>query len=66
MCDMLPLQRGLEYYYEQQSEFERREMPVEKQVALAFEAGFYAGHNCVREKLSTEIFRHDLTWVPED
>jgi hypothetical protein len=63
---MLPLQKGLEYYYEQQSEFERREMPVEKQVALAFEAGFYAGRNFIDKKHSTNVFRYGLTWVPED
>ena len=40
---MIPLEKGLTYYYEQQREFERRELPVEKQVAIAYEAGFYAG-----------------------
>jgi len=37
------LERGLCFFYEQQDEFERRCLPVEKQVALAFEAGFQAG-----------------------
>jgi len=40
----IPLERGLSYYYEVQKEFERRELPIDKQVAFGFEAGYQAGH----------------------
>ena len=37
------LERGLCFYFEQCSEFDRRALPVEKQVAFGFEAGYQAG-----------------------
>ncbi len=61
---MIPLEKGLAYYYEQQREFEHRELPVEKQVAIAYEAGFYAGRNMVKEQDGRK--RYDLMWVPEE
>lgn len=39
----IPLERGLCYFYEVQNEFERRGLPIDKQVAFGFEAGYQAG-----------------------
>jgi hypothetical protein len=51
---VIELQRGLEFYYEAQREFERREIPVDKMVAFGFEAGYQAGR---AEALSEEALR---------
>ncbi len=59
---MIPLEKGLTFYFEQQNEFERREIPIEKQVALAYEAGFEAGRSLMRDNRK----RYDLMWVPEE
>ena len=59
---MIPLEKGLSFYFEQQNEFERREIPIEKQVALAYEAGFEAGRSLMRDNRK----RYDLMWVPEE
>ncbi len=61
----IPLENGLTFYFEQQREFERRELPVEKQVAIAFEAGFHAGRNLIKIDRNGRK-RYDLMWVPED
>lgn len=39
----IELEKGLTFYWSHESEFERREIPVEKQVAIAYEAGLQAG-----------------------
>ena len=62
---MIPLEKGLTYYYEQQHEFERKGIPIEKQVALAYEAGFETGRALLRIDKSNRK-RYDLMWVPED
>lgn len=61
---MIPLEKGLSFYYEQQEEFDRKRIPVERQVALAYEAGFQAGRSFV--KIEDGRKRYDLMWVPED
>jgi hypothetical protein len=48
MKDDIPLERGLTYFYENEEEFSRKGYPVEKQVALAFEAGLCLGQ-CERK-----------------
>ncbi len=54
--DCLPLEPGLCFFYENQSEFERKEIPVEKQVALAWQAGRQAGRCELREKV-VKVFK---------
>lgn len=51
---VIELQRGLEFYYESQREFDRRELPVDKMVAFGFEAGYQAGR---AEALSDEALK---------
>lgn len=46
--DDIPLERGLCFYYEMENEFEKRSLPVEKQVAIAFEAGRRIGQSETR------------------
>jgi hypothetical protein len=46
------LERGLCYYFEQQKEFERRALPIEKQVAFGFEAGYQAGKAEVKARVA--------------
>jgi len=43
MDDPIQLEKGLTFYYSHESEFARREIPIEKQVAMAYEAGLQAG-----------------------
>lgn len=50
----IQLERGLSYYYEVQKEFERRAIPIDKQVAFGFEAGYQAGR---AEALSDEAIK---------
>jgi hypothetical protein len=51
---MIELQRGLEYYYEAQKEFERRGLDIEQQVAFGFETGYQIGR---AESLSEEALK---------
>lgn len=51
---VMDLQRGLEYYFESQKEFERRGLSVEQQVAFGFEAGYHIGKT---ETLSDEALK---------
>jgi len=55
----IPLQRGLEFYYEASKEFELWNLPIEKQVAFGFEAGYQAGKTEVKGKLA-------MIFKPED
>jgi len=41
--EIAPIERGLGYYFERQKEFERKQIPVEKQVAMAYADGIEAG-----------------------
>ena len=58
MLDEIPLERGLCFYYEQQGEFERKELPIEKQVAIAFEVGRQVGKCEVKSSVAM-IFKPD-------
>ena len=58
MADCIELERGLCYFYEQQDEFERRGLPIEKQVAFGWEAGYQAGQCEIRVN-ATKIFKPD-------
>lgn len=51
---MIELQRGLEYYYESQKEFERRGLAIDQQVAFGFEAGYQIGRT---EAMSDEALK---------
>lgn len=51
---MIELQRGLEYYFESQREFDRRGLTIEQQVAFGFEAGYQIGRT---EALSEEALK---------
>jgi|GEM_PF-4810246 len=51
----IPLERGLCFYFEQEDEFARRSTPVEKQVALAYEAGFQAGKAEINSKITMNL-----------
>lgn len=59
----IELERGLTFYFEQQAEFDRRGYPVEKQVAIAFEAGRQIGACEVKCKVA-KCFQPDpgLEW----
>jgi len=52
MTDTIELERGLEFYYSQQNEFERRGLPIEKQVAFGFEAGLNVGRAETKAKIA--------------
>ena len=60
--DNLPLERGLCYFFEQQREFERRALPIEKQVALGYEAGFQAGKTELKRKVLNSIKFANMEW----
>jgi len=50
--DNVCLEKGLCYFFENQREFEKKQLPVEKQVALGFEAGFEAGRTMLRQTVA--------------
>jgi hypothetical protein len=58
VIDTLALEAGLTFYYAHEAEFRRREVPLEKQVALAYEAGLQAGRHEIKEKV-VRVFRPD-------
>ncbi len=53
----IPLERGLCYFYEVQNEFERRGLPIDKQVAFGFEAGYQAGKAKALSEEAMKILR---------
>jgi hypothetical protein len=59
MADTVELERGLCYYFEQQSEFERKGLSVEKQVAIGFTAGLEIGRAEVKAQVAL-IFKPDV------
>ena len=61
MNDDLSLERGLCYYYENQPEFDRKEMPEEKRVAFGFEAGRQFGmcEMCEMKAPVAKVFKPD-------
>ena len=54
----IELEKGLTFYWSHESEFERREIPVEKQVAIAYEAGLQAGRYELSQRVS-KTFKPD-------
>lgn len=53
--DTIELEAGLTFYYVHEEEFKRRGTPIEKQVAIAYEAGLQAGRHEVKEKVVKEF-----------
>ena len=51
----IPLERGLNYYFENQAEFDRKELPEEKRVAYGFEAGRQFGRFETKLKVSRDF-----------
>ena len=57
---IIELQRGLEYYYESQKEFERRGLEIDQQVAFGFEAGYQIGRTEALSEESLRILRQPM------
>jgi hypothetical protein len=57
---MIELQRGLEYYYEAQKEFERRGLDIEQQVAFGFETGYQIGRAEALSEESLKLIRQPM------
>jgi len=51
----IPLERGMQYFFENQGEFERKEMPIEKQAAICFEAGRQLGRCEIKLQVSRQF-----------
>jgi hypothetical protein len=62
MPDDIELERGLCYFVENQREFERRCLSVEKQVAFGYEAGFQAGRTELKAKVSKVFKGSNIDW----
>ena len=55
--DQIPLERGLTFFFNHEAEFKSREIPIEKQVALAFEAGLQMGRHEFETERPVNIFK---------
>ena len=55
-------ERGLCYAYEVIDEFERKQIPIEKQLAIAFETGREIGRCELKVKVAN-IFKPDKEWA---
>jgi len=57
MPDEIPLEKGYIWYYSHEGEFDKREYPIDKQVALAFEAGLQMGRHEIEIERPVNIFK---------
>jgi len=58
----IPLERGLCYAYEVIEDFERKQVPHEKQLAIAFEAGVEIG-KCLTKIKIANVFKSEGVWA---
>jgi len=56
------LERGLCWFYENDREMSRKCLPVEKRVALGYEAGFQAGQTERRDKALKAFKPSNIDW----
>ena len=60
----IELERGLCCFYDLQREFERRELPEEKQCAFCWEAGYQAGKAEAMSAAALEMLRKNAEAKP--